>query len=91
VEIASLTDVLPDGLAVDTGGNLYVGCYEPSQVRRRAAVVDEDKHVKTPLAHCLLETELWGLAFATMPLSSRSLWACMRVPFPRYFFRGHAV
>jgi gluconolactonase len=33
-EFASLTGVLPDGLAFDTGGNLYVGCYEPSQVLR---------------------------------------------------------
>jgi sugar lactone lactonase YvrE len=31
-EIAFLPGVLPDGLAFDTSGNLYVGCYQPSQV-----------------------------------------------------------
>lgn len=33
-EVASLPGVLPDGLAFDVAGNLYVGCYEPSQVLR---------------------------------------------------------
>jgi gluconolactonase len=31
-QVASLPSVLPDGLAFDTAGNLYVACYEPSQV-----------------------------------------------------------
>jgi gluconolactonase len=31
-EVARLPRTLPDGLAFDTAGNLYVGCYEPSQV-----------------------------------------------------------
>jgi gluconolactonase len=35
-EVASLPGWLPDGLAFDTEGNLYVGCYEPSQVVRIA-------------------------------------------------------
>ena len=33
-EVASLPGVWPDGLAFDVEGNLYVGCYEPSQVLR---------------------------------------------------------
>ena len=33
-EIASLSGSWPDGLAFDIEGNLYVGCYEPSQVLR---------------------------------------------------------
>lgn len=33
-EVARLGTALPDGLAFDSGGNLYVGCYEPSQVLR---------------------------------------------------------
>ena len=32
----------PDGLAVDVDGNLYVGCYEPSQVLR----IDPDRRVR---------------------------------------------
>jgi len=33
-EVASTPGALPDGLAFDVQGNLYVGCYEPSQVLR---------------------------------------------------------
>jgi gluconolactonase len=33
-EVVSLPGVLPDGLAFDTEDNLYVACYEPSQVLR---------------------------------------------------------
>ena len=33
-EVASLPGWLPDGIAFDAEGNLYVGCYEPSQVVR---------------------------------------------------------
>jgi gluconolactonase len=35
-EVAALPGALPDGLAFDTEGNLYVGCYEPSQELRVA-------------------------------------------------------
>lgn len=51
-EVASLPGVLPDGLAFDTVGNLYVGCYEPSQVLRIAPdgkvqpfIGDEEAHL----------------------------------------------
>jgi sugar lactone lactonase YvrE len=33
-DVATTGDALPDGLAFDVQGNLYVGCYEPSQVLR---------------------------------------------------------
>jgi sugar lactone lactonase YvrE len=33
-EVAALPGAWPDGLAFDAEGNLYVGCYEPSQVVR---------------------------------------------------------
>ena len=33
-EVAGLGAALPDGLAFDAEGNLYVGCYEPSQILR---------------------------------------------------------
>ena len=33
-EVASLPGVLPDGLGFDAAGNLYVACYEPSQLMR---------------------------------------------------------
>jgi sugar lactone lactonase YvrE len=51
-EVAALPGVLPDGLAFDTEGNLYVGCYEPSQVLRIATdgaverlIGDEEAHL----------------------------------------------
>jgi gluconolactonase len=51
-EVARLPGVLPDGLAFDTEGNLYVACYEPSQVLRIAAdgavvrlIWDEEAHL----------------------------------------------
>ena len=51
-EVARLPGALPDGLAFDTGGNLYVACYEPSQVLRLAPdgevarlIWDEEAHL----------------------------------------------
>lgn len=51
-EVASLPGVLPDGLAFDTEDNLYVACYEPSQVLRVAPdgtvvrlIGDEEAHL----------------------------------------------
>jgi gluconolactonase len=51
-EVASLPGVLPDGLAFDSAGNLYVGCYEPSQVLRvdpggtvERLIWDEEAHL----------------------------------------------
>jgi len=51
-EVASLPGVLPDGLAFDTASNLYVACYEPSQVLRislegkvQRLIGDEEAHL----------------------------------------------
>jgi gluconolactonase len=54
-EVAELGAALPDGLAFDAEGNLYVGCYEPSQVLRidpagRVATLFRDATAHT-LAH----------------------------------------
>lgn len=49
--VLHLPGVLPDGLAFDVEGNLYVGCYEPSQILRVAAdgaeclARDEEAHL----------------------------------------------
>jgi gluconolactonase len=50
--VANLPGALPDGLAFDMASNLYVGCYEPSQVLRVAPdgtvarlIGDEEAHV----------------------------------------------
>jgi len=51
-EVASLPGSLPDGLAFDSEGRLYVACYEPSQVLRVAPdgkvarlIRDEEAHL----------------------------------------------
>jgi len=51
-ELASLPGILPDGLSFDAAGNLYVACYEPSQVLRVAPdgaierfIGDEEAHL----------------------------------------------
>ncbi len=51
-EVVRLPGALPDGLAFDEAGNLYVGCYEPSQVLRVAPdgkvarlISDEEAHL----------------------------------------------
>jgi gluconolactonase len=51
-EVARLPGILPDGLAFDTEGNLYVACYEPSQVIRvtpdrrvERLIGDEEAHL----------------------------------------------
>ncbi len=50
-EVASLPGVLPDGLAFDTAGNLYVACYEPSQVLRVSPDGTVARLVGDPEAH----------------------------------------
>ena len=51
-EVASVPGVLPDGLAFDNEGKLYVACYEPSQVLRvsphgtvERLIGDEEAHL----------------------------------------------
>ena len=51
-EVAALPGILPDGLSFDAAGNLYVACYEPSQVLRVAPdgaierfIGDEEAHL----------------------------------------------
>lgn len=51
--VASLPGVLPDGLAFDRNGNLYVGCYEPSQVLRIAPDGTVETLLNDPEAHVL--------------------------------------
>ncbi len=52
-EIAKLPGVLPDGLAFDQRGDLYVGCYEPSQVLRIRQNGQVECVVADPQAHML--------------------------------------
>jgi gluconolactonase len=52
-EVATMPGSLPDGLAFDTSGDLYVGCYEPSQVLRIARDGRLDVVYRDVTAHTL--------------------------------------
>jgi sugar lactone lactonase YvrE len=52
-EVASVPGSLPDGLAFDASGDLYVGCYEPSQVLRIARGGRVDVLYRDVTAHTL--------------------------------------
>ncbi len=52
-EVARLPGALPDGLAFDAAGNLYVGCYEPSQVLRVAPDGTVERLIRDEEAHLL--------------------------------------
>ena len=70
-EVATLGTALPDGIAFGGDGNLYVGCYEPSQVLR----VTPDGTVETVFhdidAHTLAHPT--NLAFAGTTLITTNL------------------
>jgi sugar lactone lactonase YvrE len=73
-EVASIRDALPDGLAFDADGNLYVGCYEPSQVLR----VTPDGTVETVFhdvtAHTLAHPTNVAFAGTTLITANLGRW-----------------
>ena len=79
--IATLPGVLPDGLALDTAGQLYVACYDPSRILRldpangASTVIAED-----PDAHTLCHPT--NIAFLGTDLIAANLgrWHLTRVP-----------
>src|SRR5215212_6543591 len=52
-EVVHLSGALPDGLAFDTAGDLYVGCYEPSHVIRVAPDGTVERLIRDKEAHLL--------------------------------------
>jgi gluconolactonase len=67
-------EALPDGLAVGPDGELYVGCYEPSQVLR----IDPDGTVRTlvhdPTAHTLCHPTNVALRGSTLLTANLGRW-----------------
>ena len=53
VTLVQLTDALPDGLALDRAGTLYIACYEPSQILRLRLHGELERLVADPEAHTL--------------------------------------
>jgi gluconolactonase len=70
-EVASFETALPDGLAFDAGGNLYVGCYEPSQVLRIVPDGTVDVVFHDVTAHTLAHPT--NIAFAGTTLITANL------------------
>jgi 2-keto-4-pentenoate hydratase/2-oxohepta-3-ene-1,7-dioic acid hydratase in catechol pathway len=69
--VAVLPGVLPDGLAVDADGRLYVGCYEPSRVLRLAPGGTAEIVADDPEAHLLCHPT--NLAFRGRELLTSNL------------------
>lgn len=73
-ETVASVEALPDGLAFDADGLLYVGCYEPSQVLR----VDQDGTVRTlvidPTAHTLCHPTNVALLGDTLLTANLGRW-----------------
>jgi sugar lactone lactonase YvrE len=51
--VVELEDTLPDGLALDRSGNLYIACYEPSQILRLRPGGELETLLADPEAHTL--------------------------------------
>jgi gluconolactonase len=78
-EVAATPDAWPDGLAFDVDGNLYVGCYEPSQVLR----VDPQGRVEVLFrelsAHLLAHPTNLAFRGATMFTANLGRWHLTRL------------
>jgi gluconolactonase len=77
-DVAQLHGSLPDGLALDVEGNLYVGCYEPSRVLR----IRPSGHVETlyhdVTAHTLAHPTNVAFRGTTMFTSNLGRWHLTR-------------
>lgn len=69
--VAFLPGVLPDGLAFDMEGNLYVACYEPSEVLRVTPGGTVERLIGDPEAHLFCHPT--NLAFRDTTLFTANL------------------
>jgi gluconolactonase len=78
-QVAATPGAWPDGLAFDVAGNLYVGCYEPSQVLR----VDPDGRVEVLFrewsAHLLAHPTNLAFRGTTMFTANLGRWHLTRL------------
>ena len=78
-DVADLPGSLPDGLALDVEGNLYVGCYEPSRVLRISpgGAVETLHHDVT--AHTLAHPTNLAFRGTTMFTSNLGRWHLTKI------------
>ncbi len=81
-EVVHLPGVLPDGLALDTAGRLYIACYEPSKVLRVAPDGTVRCLVADPEAHQLCHPTNVALRGGEMFISNLGRWhvAALQLP-----------
>lgn len=78
-EVAALPGWLPDGLAFDAVGNLYVGCYEPSQVVRVAPSGHVDVLYRDVTAHTLAHPTNVAFRGTTLFTANLGRWHLTRI------------
>jgi gluconolactonase len=78
-EVATLPGSLPDGLALDRDGNLYVGCYEPSRVLRISPAGDVETLYHDVTAHTLAHPTNVAFRGSTMFTSNLGRWHLTRL------------
>ena len=78
-EVATLPGSLPDGLALDVEGNLYVGCYEPSRVLRIAPSGEVETLYHDLTAHTLAHPTNLAFRGTTMFTSNLGRWHLSRL------------
>jgi sugar lactone lactonase YvrE len=70
---------LPDGLALDDVGNLYVSCYEPSRILRVDRFGRIEIYVEDPTAHLLCHPTNIAFDGATLYAANLGRWHITRV------------
>jgi gluconolactonase len=78
-DLAHVSGSLPDGLAFDVEGNLYVGCYEPSQVLRIDPTGGVDVLWHDVTAHTLAHPTNIAFRGTTMFTSNLGRWHLTRM------------
>jgi gluconolactonase len=72
--VADLSGFLPDGLAFDAAGYLYVGCYEPSAILRLAPDGSVRTLVADPEAHALCHPTNLAFRGRTLLVANLGRW-----------------
>jgi gluconolactonase len=77
---ADLATAIPDGLAIDTDGVLYVGCYEPSQVLRVPGGGQVELLAHDPTAHTLCHPTGVAARGPEIVVANLGRWHLSRIP-----------